>query len=200
MKKLLVQYIVMASVAILCLPAHAQQVAVEGRRQALKEPLRILQLAQGDAVVFPPVFGDSLLSPCSRSSLGRGESYWAAAESDIRRAEEVFAEYMKTQAPADELIQGWPDLRQYHRQAVGVVRAGRKGIYSSFLPADRSSEQDWRQRPFRMCDGGPSFFGVEVDLDSGTVLHVAFDGCSCTIVPTKATAGKRESLPRPDPR
>lgn len=134
--------------------------------------------------MFPPAFGDSLLTQCSRSSLGRGESYWAPAESDIRRTEEIFAEYRKNNAPADKLVHGWPDLRRYHRQSVGVVRAGKKSIYSNFLPADGSGEQDWRQRPLKLCDGGPSFFGVEVDLDAGAVLHVAFDGCLCAIVST----------------
>ena len=45
------------------------------------------------------------------------------------------------------------------------------------------SDEYWRRRPFQMCDGGNSHFGVETDLTTSSVLHVAFDTCMCRLVP-----------------
>jgi hypothetical protein len=163
--------------------ANAQEIVAEGRRVFVKDPLPLLESKWGDAVVFPADFGDRFLHQCSRSTLGAGDSYWVPETSDIEAAEAIFLKYREQNRPEDEQMQGWPELDKYHRQYVGVRRGDKKMLYANFLPANSIGENDWRQRPLELCDGGPSYFGVEVDVIRSTVVHIDFDGCLCTIVP-----------------
>ena len=71
--------------------------------------------------------------------------------------------------------QGW------RRQYVGIVRNGRRFIYGNFLPKQFGEEltlgeSQWRTEPIPVCDGGPSFFGVEYDVEAGRFDQIAFNG------------------------
>ena len=162
---------------------EAQELVTVNRHLMLKEPLPVVHLRWGDSVIFPSVFGDRFLLQCSRSTLGKGDSYWAPVDADVEKAEAIFSQYRKLNRPTAELLLAWPDLRTYHRQVVGVVRGGKKTLYSNFLPSDGIGKDDWRQQPLQLCDGGPSYFGVEIDLEASAVAHIDFDGCMCAVVP-----------------
>ena len=68
---------------------------------------------------------------------------------------------------------GW--LRQY----VGIVRGGRRFVYGNFFPRSVTRYGDagrWRREPVMVCDGGPAFFGIEYDVESGTFTQLGFNG------------------------
>lgn len=173
----------------------APEFVTERRRLTVREPLPLVQTQWGDGVILPAVFGDALARPCSRESLGLGDSYWQPTESDVERAEQIVSAYMGEHGldarevhtwPDQPMPSAWPDLKHYQRQYVGVIRGTNRTIYASFVPAaEARSDEYWRRRPFQMCDGGSSHFGVETDLTTSSVLHVAFDTCMCRIEPSE---------------
>ena len=47
------------------------------------------------------------------------------------------------------------------------------------MPRDATRYGDperWRREPVIVCDGGPSFFGVEYDVERGQFTHIAYNG------------------------
>jgi len=175
--------------------APAAELMTERRRLTVRDRLPFARTQWGDGVIFPPAFGDHLVGGCSRESLGPGDAYWQPTERDVQQAERIVAEYMSQHKldssevhtwPDQPGPEKWPDLKGYQRQYMGVIRGTHRTIYASFVPAKEAlADEHWRRRPFSMCDGGSSLFGIETDLTSSTVLHIAFDGCMCHIVPSQ---------------
>jgi hypothetical protein len=173
----------------------APELIAESRRLTVREPLPFVRTQWGDGVIFPPAFGDSLVAGCSRESLGLGDAYWRPTEGDVQQAERIVAEYMSEHGldspevhtwPGQPGPKTWPDLKDYQRQYIGVIRGSQKTIYATFVPARSAlADEYWRRRPFNMCDGGPDHFGVETNLTSSAVLHIAFDSCMCRFAPSQ---------------
>ena len=171
------------------------ELITEKMRLTVRDPLPFVRTQWGDGVIFPPAFGDSAVGACSRESLGLGDAYWQPTESDVQQAERILAEYMSQHGldapevhtwPDQPTPETWPDLKDYQRQYMGVIRGSKKTIHASFVPAREAlADEHWRRRPFGMCDGGPDHFGIETDLTSSAVLHIAFDSCMCRIVPAQ---------------
>ena len=66
---------------------------------------------------------------------------------------------------------GW--IRQY----VGIVRGGKRFLYGNFAPGwIEQYTPERRERPITLCDGGPSFFGAEYDVEMDAISHLAFNG------------------------
>jgi hypothetical protein len=169
----------------LCGMASAQEIVTLNRRIMVKDPLPLVPLPRGEGVIFPAAFGQYFTSQCSRSTLGTGDSYWVPETSDVEKAEKIFQAYSRRNRPKAERLERWPDLRGYRRQYIGVVRGEKKTLYANFLPAFENLGEDWRQRPLQLCDGGPSYFGVETDLQESLIVHIDFDGCMCAVVPER---------------
>src|SRR5215831_11395684 len=138
----------------------AQDVIVEGRALTVKEPLPVIQTVNGSGVIFPTSFGDSLLAPCSRPTLGKSTEYWSPTFDDIVRAEEIFSQYTRTHRidgrevhvwPNEPMPDSWPDPKTYRRQYIGVIRGSHKTIYANFIPVSEKLADDWRQAPFSIC-------------------------------------------------
>ncbi|MET0361951.1 MAG: hypothetical protein ABW048_09405, partial [Sphingobium sp.] len=72
--------------------------------------------------------------------------------------------------PAVAGLAGW------RRQYVGIVRKGRHYLYGNFFPAQAGGSGEWRLEPVVVCDGGARFFGVEMDVKTGKITHLAFNG------------------------
>jgi hypothetical protein len=169
----------------------APEFVTERQRLTVRDPLPWVRTRWGDGVILPAVFGDALVSPCSRESLGLGDSYWQPTERDVYEAEQIVSAYMSEHGlnpsevhtwPNQPMPETWPDLKQFQRQYVGVIRGTSRTIYASFVPAAQArSDENWRRRPFSMCDGGSGYFGVETDITTSKVLHIAFDTCMCHI-------------------
>ena len=175
--------------------APAPEFVTERQRLAVRDPLPVVQTRWGEGVILPAVFGDALVRPCSRESMGLGDSYWQPTERDVYEAEQIVSAYMSEHGldasevhtwPNQPMPETWPDLKQFQRQYVGVIRGTKRTLYASFVPAaEARSDENWRRRPFARCDGGSDHFGIETDLTTSKVLHVAFDTCMCHIEPSR---------------
>jgi len=146
----------------------------------LAVPLPAIDTGLGAGVIAPPGWGDRTLRQCSRATLGPGESYWTATLDDVRRADRAIAGYFAAHRPP-RALERWPALSDLDRQYLGVVRHGHRTVYVSYLPAAPPGNDEWRRHPPDICDGGPAYFGAEIDLESLRVIQIAFDGCACTL-------------------
>jgi len=63
---------------------------------------------------------------------------------------------------------------RWQREFIGIIRNGRFILYGNYLPADVTVDPG--HLPTGVCDGGPVFFGVEYDVDTGAITHLAFNG------------------------
>jgi hypothetical protein len=104
------------------------------------------------------------------------EGWWRPETEDLARFE----------AALPEAVAGAPEGRaldlarfgsDYRRQYIGTMRGGRRFIYGNFYPALHGlPDSDRHRAPVVVCDGGPSFFGAEYDVESGTITHLALNG------------------------
>ena len=84
---------------------------------------------------------------------------------------------MKGGAPGD------PDWSKaptgWWRQYVGITSHGRKVVYGNFLPRgpfDDEIAKVWKTDAQVICDGGPAIFGVEYDVATKRITHIAHNG------------------------
>jgi hypothetical protein len=132
-----------------------------------------------DATVLPGSMARSLLGQCSRATPSLGESTWQPGEADILALEAALPAALRAQPPRSDAAELARAPNGWRRQYVGIVRGGRRFVYGSFFPADASRHGDpdqWRRETLIVCDGGPSFFGVEYDVQGRRVTHVAYNG------------------------
>lgn len=128
------------------------------------------------AVILPGSAAKSLLNQCSRSAPSLGEATWQPGWTDIAALEALLPQALA----ADPRARGLDTAnapRGWHRQYVGITRNGRQFIYGSFFP-DRamSRMKGWDAGPVMICDGGPAFFGVELDVQARRISHLDFNG------------------------
>ena len=172
--------------------AELPEVVAEARSKTLAVPLDEVVTTHGRLVAAPAHWGPNLLNPCSRQSLGPGSGYFQPSVSDLDQATAALAQHFVSNPPPQE-VGSWPNLREFLAQAVGVVRGDSRRVYLNYFPPRFGDLADWKRSALLICDGGPSFFGVEIDLDAGSVAHIAFDGCLCLDVsPNKSLERTRE--------
>jgi hypothetical protein len=143
-------------------------------------PLDIVTVGQVNGVVLPVALAPQVLRQCSRATLGPGESYWMPSVRDIARLEAGIKSFVQ-QHPDPYGQNVWQDLDGFVRQYAGLVRDGRKTIYVNLFPADvfragNNLQEDWRRRAIVICDGGASILGVGYDVETGTFIHIAYNG------------------------
>lgn len=132
-----------------------------------------------DAVVLPAAAMPTILRQCSRQSPAAGEGSWEPSAAEIVALEAAATAALRArQEPNDPDWSRFPD--DWRRQYVGFVRGGRRFIYGNAYPREidrhaRDPDQ-WRREPAIVCDGGPSFFGVEYDVEAGRITQLAFNG------------------------
>jgi hypothetical protein len=125
---------------------------------------------------MPGSAADILLKQCSRAVPARGQSSWQPSLADISRLEKALPATLAKAPQARELniprvLQSW------RRQYVGIVRGGKRFLYANFFPVNDPGEHPgWRSRPVVVCDGGPAFFGAEMEIGTGRMTHLAFNG------------------------
>lgn len=67
--------------------------------------------------------------------------------------------------------------RNYAVEVIGMVHLGRRFVYGSYYPlAMQDGIKEAPAGPTIVCDGGPTFFGVEIDAATGRTTHIAFNG------------------------
>jgi hypothetical protein len=154
------------------------EIEVVGPSIRLKQPVPLIHTDSGAGIIAPTSWGGRSLRQCSRKTLGPGDSYWTPTLDDARRTDRAILGYFRLTPPPSELKR-WPDLGGLYRQYLGVVRGGHRTVYVSFLPVPADRSDEWRHAPMQICDGGPSYFGAEVDPESLRLLQIDFDSCMC---------------------
>ena len=136
----------------------------------------VAEKAVTDRVILPGAAVRDLLNQCSRSAPQAGEGTWQPAEADIDRLEALLPAALAAapQAQGEDFSQL---LTRWRRQYVGMVRGGRRYVYGNFLAGGPDEDPpQWRTQAAIVCDGGPPFFGVELDVEAGRITHLAFNG------------------------
>jgi len=130
----------------------------------------------GGSVILPVEAAATLYRQCSRASPPPAEGWWRPEAEDLARFEAALPE-ATAGSPEGRALDLARFATEYRRQYVGTVRGGRRFIYGNFYQANLEfPNSDWRREPAMICDGGPSFFGAEYDVESGTITHLAFNG------------------------
>ncbi len=123
------------------------------------------------------------LPACSRQAAGPVDGGWEVEDKDVIALEMALAQVLPALAERDGYTRGTenPDPLtfrandpRWQREIFGITRGGRRILYANFVPADIMPDQ--RHLPTNVCDGGPAFFGVELDMASGRISHIAFNG------------------------
>lgn len=118
----------------------------------------------------------ALLKQCSRAVPQPGEATWPPTAADIGRMEALLPVAL-AKAPQGRELDAARVLSSWRRQYVGIVRKGKRYIYGNFFPQQDPQEHlGWRTRPIIVCDGGPVFFGAEMDVAAQRLSHLAFNG------------------------
>lgn len=132
---------------------------------------------RGDAAILSADKVPELLNQCSRDTPPAGESTWRPEWRQIDALEAILphavashdeGERLSSRQPPD----GW--IRQY----VGIVRNGRRFIYGNYFPRSDTPPLPLNDptRLVLICDGGPAYFGVEYDVQTRRITHLAFNG------------------------
>jgi hypothetical protein len=66
-------------------------------------------------------------------------------------------------------------LEHLNRQYAGFVSTGRKVIFINFFPDD-ITRINWRAEAVLVCDGGPSFWSAEYEIDKQKLMNVRVSG------------------------
>ena len=144
-----------------------------------------MTLAAGDALpdgaaVLPESAIPLMLSQCSRATPEAGEGSWQPAPPDIRRLEAALPDALAEQRPLADRADLARLFQDWRRQYVGIVRDGRRYIYGNYWRGRTIGEfafdKLWRTEPIGVCDGGPTYFGVEYDVEAGRFTHFGFNG------------------------
>jgi len=140
----------------------------------LSESLEILKFNNIEGIVLPVSLAREVLIQCSRPTLGKAEAFWEPSVSDLIPLEEKLVSFVKKNASQVSPNQ-WEQLEKYKRQYAGIIRNGKKSIYVNLFPY-MGERVEWRRQTVIVCDGGPSFFGVEYDIESKLFTHIAYNG------------------------
>lgn len=123
--------------------------------------------------IFPASKGAPLLQQCSRNTPKNISGFWEPSPKEIERLEKLLVYYLADREKARAPVP--PRGMQYHRQYVGIVRAGVRMIYGNFYPGGAPREAE-KTGPAIICDGGPSHWGVVFNPQTGEFEELEFNG------------------------
>jgi hypothetical protein len=103
----------------------------------------------------------------------RAEGYWTPSEQDVRALEAGLAEFLYV-AALERSPDLWQKQRAYKRQYGGIVRAGRRLVYASFLCNTHGDE--WRRQVVIVMDGGDCYFQLTFDVERDTFDDLTING------------------------
>lgn len=115
-----------------------------------------------------------VLSQCSRRSPVRGSGLFGPTSAEAEMVDRAVAG-AKSPPPS---VHDVPDLRRlYAVELVGIVRGGTRVLYANYYPlAMQEGVKTMPARATVVCDGGPSFFGAEVDAKTGRLIDIDHNG------------------------
>ena len=142
----------------------------KGRTTSSNEGL--IDLPSDGRFIAPTSFASEITRQCSRPTPNKIETFWRPTEAQIDVLEAKLVAFVRSRASDQSPPQGV----SYHRQYVGFTKKGRSFIYGNFYPGDNPLTQSDRNEPVGVCDGGPYFWGVVFDLESGEFSELEFNG------------------------
>jgi hypothetical protein len=119
-------------------------------------------------VVLPAGEAQAVNQLCSRNG-PKVENGWAPEERDIEALEARLGN-IKSERHGS-ISNPFSSYRQY----VGIVVAGRRVIYVNAFPP-QVSLKDWKTRLVSVCDGGPSFWGIQFDPSDDKFFDLEMNG------------------------
>ena len=123
--------------------------------------------------IFPASKGALLLQQCSRNTPKDISGFWEPSPKEIERLEALLVRYLADREKSRAFLP--PKGMQYHRQYVGIVRAGVRMIYGNFYPGGAPRDTE-KTGPAIVCDGGPSHWGIVFDPQTGEFRELEFNG------------------------
>lgn len=127
-----------------------------------------------DITILSPSVGARALHVCSREPATPATGFWRPNLKDIETLETILPAAVAADPYAGPILTTRPP-KGWRRQYIGLERQGRRTIYGNFFPRNQAAG-DWRRRPFDLCDGGPSYFGVEYDPATRRIIDLEFNG------------------------
>jgi hypothetical protein len=119
-------------------------------------------------VVLPAGEAQAVNQLCSRAG-PKVENGWVPTEHDIEALEARLGD-IKSECHGS-ILNPFSSYRQY----VGIVAAGRRLVYVNAFPTQFASK-DWKKRLVSVCDGGPSFWGIQFDPSNGKFSDLEMNG------------------------
>lgn len=104
----------------------------------------------------------------------QASAYWTPTDADVAAFEAAFPAWIADQSVwgADEVTERWPE--DYIRQYVGFERDEQRLLYvNAFCELDFV---DWHDQPVSVDDGGPCFFSVVYDPQTGLFSELMING------------------------
>lgn len=123
--------------------------------------------------IFPASKGALLLQQCSRNTPKDISGFWEPSPKEIERLEELLVRYLAAREKSRTSVP--PKGIQYHRQYVGIVRAGVRLIYGNFYSGGTPRDAE-KTGPAIVCDGGPSHWGIVFNPQTGEFEELEFNG------------------------
>jgi hypothetical protein len=121
--------------------------------------------------------GRELLQQCSRPTPTAVSGVWQPSTSDVDELELALRKHLEKLAKAGQDTP--PKGQAYHRQYVGFTRKSERFIYGNFYPASAVTGV-WKgkesKQAFRICDGGPAFWGIVFRVSTKAFEELQFNG------------------------
>lgn len=129
--------------------------------------------------VLSGIEGLKLANQCSRSGVVGAISTWNPSASEIAVLETKLSTFLRITQPKT-----YARLSKCYFQFVGYNLKGRRIIYVNSFDESMVQEpmsdpkKTWRNTGVSVCDGGPSFWGVEFDPLTGFFSNIDFNGAA----------------------
>lgn|SRR5215813_12156887 len=118
-----------------------------------REPVR------GWAAPLPLQAFEKGIRTCSRTGPSGITGYWQVSEAEVSEIDQALLKFLS--GPAMRRTSSTP-LDMYMRQYMGLFRGSRRFVYINAFPKDFPTSSTAEM--VDLCDGGPSFWGIEYDL------------------------------------
>jgi len=125
-------------------------------------------------VLLAPSQAKAVSRLCSRGPVAKIDGGWQPTTKDIDAMEEALSKSTYLRSKLTSKPDRASDPRQYYRQYVGVIVAGRKLIYVNGMCEKPPSY--WTKTLVDVCDGGRCFWGALYDPVNGEFSQYEMNG------------------------
>lgn len=133
------------------------------------------QILPKNVFILPISAGPELMKQCSRDTPQNVTEFWELGIGQVDDFDHRIDDFFYQRH-----LKGWKsnteDLKNFHRQYLGIVTDGKRLIYGSFYdPIDYDSGIEAAKAQI-WCDGGPDVFGLEYDPTQKKILDMQMNG------------------------